>query len=104
MNKKCAWCWIVYAVPCLFLLGWYATGHEPGSNLSLLVWIYGFPSTALLLPVASLIWELNPSAEFVVTTLIAMVANGATWAFILRLVRENSVPERGTTEAAGKQT
>jgi len=101
---KCGvWCWLAYALPCLVLLTWFATGHRVPEDLRLLVWLYGFPSTALLLPVLSLMWSLNGTTEFVVTTLIAGVMNGATLVYILRLVR-NSLKESAepAVQAVGK--
>lgn len=86
-------CWIAYALLGLLLLGLFAAGNPPGNGMNLVFWIYGFPSTALLLPVASLFWTLDGPAELFATAAIAVVVNGALLYFVLHVVRDALQPD-----------
>jgi hypothetical protein len=85
------WCWGIYALPCLGLLGWIASGHSVGPNIGLVAWMYGFPSTALLLPLVLPFWHGAGGSEAMLTCWIAGVANGGLVGGVVYLVRTAAV-------------
>jgi hypothetical protein len=93
LARHCfAWCWALYALPCLVLLIVSAAGHSFSENARLLVWIYGFPSTALWLPVLALLGTF-PVSDFTLTCLVAGAANGALLCTVGCVVRNAMKPD-----------
>jgi hypothetical protein len=97
-HNPATWCWILYAVPCAAFLGWTLAGHPPTDRLELAMWIYGFPSTALVLPLLSLVGRASATGPIAVC-LVAGICNGGLLCLVTSLVRNamRSGSERSTT-------
>ncbi|MDB6169165.1 MAG: hypothetical protein JWM88_2029 [Verrucomicrobia bacterium] len=87
-----AWCWVVYPTPCLVLLLGSLAGYMPGERLRLFAWIYGFPSTGLLLPPLSLVNDTLPN-DFNCTCVVAGLCNGGILFLVASLVRGAMKPD-----------
>jgi len=100
MNKKSLWCWMIYALPPLALVLWAETGHLDHVSARMMLWLYGFPSTALVLPVVSLFRIYDGLADLLLVSFVTVLINGAVLALVVHLVREAMKPEPAVEEAA----